>query len=119
MTSTMPQYRMFLDDQGHPRATFVEPPAGYGLLGLWLQMDVGRNSAWCQELIDATEAVLASAQERYEASGNLFALTLNRQSASVENLYNEEDVVEIPAAELLVILNDWKILIDQPVSADD
>lgn len=109
----MAQYRMFLDEQGYPRAVFNELPARYGLIGLWLQMDVGHNSTWYHELIAAADTVRASNSGAYEASGNLFAVTIEPEQTKIENLYNEEDTVVVPTAELRRILQDWLGLIEQ------
>jgi hypothetical protein len=107
----MSTYRMFYDDQGNPRASFAEPPAGRGLIALWLQMDIGGNAGWCQELIDQAAAVVQSGQGSVDVTGNLFGVTVTPDRTQIENVYNEDDAVELASSELVAILRDWRELL--------
>lgn len=114
----MSTYRMFYDDQGNPRASFAEPPAGRGLIALWLQMDIGSNAGWCQDLLDQVAAVVQSGQGVVDVTGNLFGVTVNPDRTQLENVYNEDDSVELASSELVAILQDWHHLISsRPSSA--
>ena len=104
---------MYLDADGNPQARFIEPPRNRGLIGLFLQMDVGRNSAFTQTLLATTQEILRDQRTTFEGTGNLFTVIITRDRVRIENAYADDDdeSVELTPEEFVEILQTWKALI--------
>lgn len=105
-------YHLFRDAAGYPRATFSEPPRNRGLIGLFLQMDVGSNVSYCERLQALTQAILAGQHPSWEGTGNLFTVTVTPDRVLIQNEYADDDEnVDVSPGEFIEILQAWRALI--------
>jgi hypothetical protein len=82
----MIEYQIHIDSGGGVKA-IVAPP--YEMVGALFESDIQADSAHCKELLAAIDDALLGRLDGWETTGNAYTLTLGKQTARIEELWEE------------------------------
>lgn len=97
--------KFYFDSNGDPR---TQCPAGYDLLGQFLESDIQGSIAFCQEILDKVEEITSGKIDYWEVTGNAHTLVLSPGSACIESLFDDtSESLKIQTVQLKKVLEDW------------
>ena len=101
----------FETEKGSLRAKFEPEKVA---LSDFLEGDVQGNPIYCREVIDEALGVKTGRQEKWEIDGNAYSLTVTKDKALLEGLWEEGMNLEVPIDDFIQAVSGWLKFLESP-----